>query len=67
MPAALRAGCLRGRLPDPDFMTVGALGNVAVNEASRAECERDRADRAISLFDTAVAEWRAAQGGDDGE
>ena len=50
--------CLRGRLPDPDALSVEAVMNVALEEARRAECERERADGIVRSTDATNTAWQ---------
>lgn len=53
---------LRGRLPDPDALTIAeSLSQWVEAEAGRA-CERARADHTVSAFDEAAAQWEQANG-----
>ncbi len=52
--------CLRGRLPDPDWMDVGDLAQIGFNAEARATCEATRADGVVSSaqeFNRAFREW----------
>lgn len=56
--------CLKGRLPDPDNMSVGAVMAVAQDEAARARCEFNRAESIVRSVDTTNAAWERFANGE---
>lgn len=53
----MRAPCLRGRLPDPEELSVGEALSQWVESEARAACEQGRADALVGLIDRFNAEW----------
>lgn len=51
--------CLRGRLPEPGALSVGALGELWVGAEARAECEAQRADAVVGAAQAFNRAWAA--------
>jgi hypothetical protein len=50
--------CLRGRLPDPDWLDVGGALTLWLDAEGRAECEAARAAGVVAVIDRFNAEMR---------
>jgi len=49
---------LRGRLPDPDWLSVEAIMDVAIGEAEHGACQAQRADSIVATAQDFNRRWR---------